>query len=199
MLPLFAIALALCAAIATGCAHEVVWLGDEPAPVAQPDVPVDLTVAVVPRSFEAEGLTERGFVERFVQELRQAGLFQGVMFPVPGGARPMWELQLLVRDELVPSPGNFWREFWANVISPAGFFIWLETTYALEFEALLTRNGEIVRSYQTRGEILNRYQTRADQVALQRDALELVVGHTVAETLARMHADLGEIRALNER
>ncbi len=156
-----------------------------------------MTVAVSVRSFEARGLSERGLSDRFAGELRAGRFFQGVMHPVPIGADPVWEIQLLVQDSLSGSDENFWKEFWANLFPPAAFFIWMETEYTLELEALLVKNREVVRSYASEGRIRNRYQARVDERALMRDGLELVVRNTVRSTLHALEQDLGTIARLN--
>lgn len=66
-------------------------------------------------------------------------------FPVPDGARPLWELQLLARDSGSEPDANRWKAFAASFFPPAGPFLWLEDEYTLELDVWLVRDREIVR------------------------------------------------------
>lgn len=176
----------------------MVWLGDPPpAAVIAPEVPLPLTIAVTVRSFEARRLDEKGVVDRVAGALKQSRMFQAVMYPVPEGASPLWELQILARDALEAPESNVRKAFLAEFFLPLAFFTWLETEYRFEFEALLVRRQEIVRSYASQARILNRYQVRANDLEIQQAAAELVVDHIVRELLAALRNDFAEIQAAN--
>lgn len=190
---------ALPLALGVGCAHEVIWIGDEPAAVAARDAPLPMTVAVGVRSFEAERLAQRGVVERFARELRETGLFQGVMYPVPSDARPMWEIELLARDAGAEPDSNFWKAGLAAFLFPLAFAIYLEDEYTLDVEALLVRNREIVRTYAVEGRIRNRYQPYANKGELRIEGAETILRNTIRALIDAMARDAVFIERVNTR
>lgn len=182
--------LLVAALLVLGCAHEVVWIGDQPAPTEPPAEPLPVTVAVGVRSFEAKGLAEGGVVQRFARGLRAARLFQGVMYPVPAGAQPQWDLQLLASDTASEPDSNRWKAALASALPPLAFVVWLESEYQLELEVLLLRDREIIRSYSVVAHIRHRYQTYADKRQMDLDGKEVVVGGATRDLLVAIARDL---------
>ena len=90
----------------SGCAHEVIVLepsaaGPEAAQIQDPpNSPLPLTVSVLPGSFDRCRLHPRGVLDRFAAALREAQLFQGVLFPVPADVRTEWEIEILAADSV---------------------------------------------------------------------------------------------------
>src|SRR5262245_12651394 len=73
----------------TGCAGQVVWLGEPPPPLAVPPAErLSFTVAVASRSFEAKRIDEKGVLDRFAAAVRSSDVFLNVMYPIPPGVDP---------------------------------------------------------------------------------------------------------------
>jgi len=185
--------LGLC--VALGCAHDVIWLGDEPPPYIPPEQPIGFTVAFGVQSFEAKRLLEPGFVDRFATALREAELFAGVIHPIPPGFEPMWELKLLVRDELYDPDINFWKSAFASLAFPFRFLVHMEEDYTVYVEALITRRGEVVGSYSAKAPVRHRFQTYSPQKELE--AAELIIQRASAQVLAEIAADAARLDALD--
>ena len=189
--------------LATGCAHHTVFVEDgvEIALDAKTHDggsptrdPLPLTVAVAVRSFEAERLREPVFVQRLSARLRDASVFQGVMYPIPPGVEPIWELQLLVKDGGAEPDSNFWKGAIATALPPAAFFVWFQNDYRLETQALLVRNREVVRSYETRGVIRHRYQQYADKSAISSQGLDALFESLSRDLVQKLRADADTIQ-----
>jgi hypothetical protein len=190
--------LALAAALALcGCSHEVLWTGEPQPELVAPEQPIPLTVAVQLRTFEAKHLDARALTTRFAERLRASELFQAVMYPVPPGKRPQWELELLVKDARHDPNANFWKGALVGAVFPLAAVVHMEEDYTLEVEALLTRRAEIVASYNARGTIRERYQYYADENQRRLAALETVVDGVTRQLLAQIAADAGHIERLD--
>ena len=166
----------------------VLLSNDLPEP-ASPEVPISLTVAVQEGPFESPGLNPRGVMERFASELRAARLFQGVMFPVPPGADPTWEFELVGKSSGEEPNSNFWKAAVAAAIFPLAFFISLQSDYALELEALFLHDRELLRSYSAQARIQHRYQINADRSAMNVEGFEVLVRAATRELLAQVARD----------
>ena len=112
--------------VLAGCAHEVIEVDAEAPPIATPSVPLPLTVAVREGSFERSHLNPGGVMTHFADELRASRVFQGVMYPVPRGAEPRWEIQLAAVDGGSEPDSNFYKSAVASALFPLACFIWLE-------------------------------------------------------------------------
>jgi hypothetical protein len=191
-------ALALTLAIA-GCSHEVLWTGEPRPDLIAPAEPIPMTVAVELRSFETSGrgVDGRALTTRFAERLRDAALFQAVMFPVPPGERPLWEIALLVKDARHEPNGNFWKGALVAAVLPLAPLVHMEEEYTLEVEALLTRRAEVVRSYSARGAVRERYQYYSDERERRLAALETVLDGVHRHLLAQIAADARQIAALD--
>jgi len=181
-----------------GCAHEVIELGAPEPPLVAPAVPLPLTVAVRDGSFERSHLNPSGIMLHFARELREARVFQGVMYPVPPDITPRWEIELAASDGGYEPNSNFYKSALANFLFPLAFFIWLQNDYTLELEALLLRDRELITSYRSEVTIRHRYQLRADRVQMQAEGLEKLAGRATRQILAAMAADTGRIEEANE-
>jgi len=190
-----AIALLISSFLSVGCAHEVQWLGEEPTELQSPAVPFPMTVAVGVRSFESERLKENGVVEHFARTIREAKLFQAVMYPLPPGVQPRWEIQLLARDSASEPDSNFWKAAIASALLPVSFFIWMESDYTLELEALMVHRSEIVGSYQTLGSIRFRYQINTNTGRAEAEGVDRLLRATAQTVLAALAEDLPRIQA----
>jgi hypothetical protein len=179
----------LLAAIAA-CAHEVVWQGDEPDAIPVAAEPAALTMAVGPGSFEKARLTAAGVTERFARTLRDAGLFQGVMYPVPPGVSPTWEIELTGRDSIHEPDSNFWKAALAAALPPLALVLTLENDYTLELEALVLYERELVVSYRGTAPIRHRYQRYADRRMVDLEGVELAVARATEMILAALARDL---------
>jgi hypothetical protein len=177
-----------------GCSHQVAWLGDAPGDVPELELPVPLTVAVVLGSFDESRLEGAGVVERFARALRDAEMFQGVMFPVPAGAAPTWELQLAGNDSAVEPDSNFWKGALAAALFPLAFAVHLENDYTLELEALLLRRREVLASYTATARIRHSYQYYANRIEMSAAGFELAVTGASREILAALARDAERLR-----
>ncbi len=162
-----------------------------------PEQPIPLTIAVELRAFEAKGLDGRALTTRFAEQLRRSELFQAVMYPIPPGERPLWELELLVKDTRHDPDSNFWKGALVGALFPFAAVVHMEEDYTLEMEALLTRRAEIVRSYAAQGTIHERYQYYSDERERRLLALETVVDGVIRQLLALIAADAANISALD--
>ena len=84
--------------VVSACSHQTLLLGPEPASVVAPSTPAPLTLGIGVASFDRTRLKGDVVAERFAREVRDSGLVQGVMYPVPAGADPLWELELVGHD-----------------------------------------------------------------------------------------------------
>jgi hypothetical protein len=184
------------AALLAACSHEAVWLGDTQPAWAPPEAaPAGLTMAVVPGSFERSRADAGGIIDRFAGALRDARLFQGVMYPVPAGVEPTWKLRLSGSDSAFEPNSNFWKSALAHALLPLAFFVTLENDYTLELEALVIKDGALFRSYTGQAVIRNRYQIQAPRQNVDAEGMELAVGGATRAILAQIAGDLPELLA----
>jgi hypothetical protein len=184
------------AALLAACAHESVWLGDPQPSWDQPAAaPAGLTMAVVLGSFEESRADSGGIIDRFTSALRDAHLFQGVMYPVPAGVEPTWKLRLSGSDSAFEPNSNFWKSALAHAVLPIAFFVTLENDYTLELEALVIKDGTLFRSYRGEAVIRNRYQIQAPRQNVDAEGMELAVGGATQAILAQLAGDLPELLA----
>jgi hypothetical protein len=193
--------LALCLALvlASGCAHEVIDLGTPPPPLPGGGARLELTVTVVPGSFEASRLSPEGLTQHFADQLRTAGLFAGVIQPAPAGLEPLWEIQLSARDGGSEPDANFWKSLVGNALPPLLFFVHLENDYQLDLTALLLRQREIVGTYTAHAAIRHRYQAYADHVAMENEALASLARRTAQQIVVEIASDRERLRAEDQR
>jgi len=179
-----------------GCAGQVVWLGDPEPPLNPPPAePLGFTVAVATRSYEATRLDEKGVLDRFAASVRASNLFLSVMYPIPAGVEPEWELQLIARDSASEPNSNIWRSALVSFFFPAAWFIDLESEYTFDVEALLVRRREVIGTYTTKGHIKYVYQAYANKPQLEQTGVETIVRRTTDSLLAALAADAGRIAA----
>jgi hypothetical protein len=188
-----ALALVLLLVLA-GCSHDVAWLGEEPPEIPPVDPRVPLTVAVTLGAFDQTRLEGPGVVERFARGLREAEIFEGVMFPVPLGATPTWELRLAASDRAFEPDSNFWKSALAVALFPFAFVVHLENDYTLELEALLVRRREVLASYVATARIRHRYKYYADRVTMSAEGFELAVGGASRRILSALSRDAERLR-----
>jgi hypothetical protein len=155
---------------------------------------VPLTVAVVLGAFDQSRLEGPGVVERFARALREAAIFEGVMFPVPEGAAPTWELQLAASDSAFEPDANFWKAALAAAVLPLAFAVHLESDYTLELEALLVRRRELLATYTATARIRHRYQLQADRVAMNAEGFEVAVAGATRQILVSLARDAERLR-----
>ena len=180
----------------TGCAGQVVWLGDPEPPLNPPPAePLGFTVAVGVRSYEATRLEEKGVLDRFAASVRASNLFLSVMYPIPEGFDPEWELQLIARDAASEPNSNIWRSALVSFFFPAAFVVDLESEYTFDVQALLVRRHEVIGTYTSKGHIKYVYQAYANRPQLEQTGVETIVRRTTDSLLAALAADAGRIAA----
>ncbi len=186
-------------ALLTACGHEVLRLTDESPSLAPLVAPIPLTVAVTAGSFERSRLNADGVTALFAKELRKARIFQGVMFPIPPGAKPRWEIELAGSDSAVEPSSNFWKSAIASALPPLALVLSFENDYSLELEALLLDEREIIASYFGEARIRHRYQNYADRVEMEVEGVEVVVADATRHILASLSRDARQLEQLNQR
>jgi hypothetical protein len=186
-----------CTLALLACSHQVQWTGEPRPEVVAPVNPIPMTVAVELRAFEASGVDARALATRIAESLREAHLFQAVMYPIPPGERPLWELQLLVKDARQDPNANFWKGALVAAVFPLAAVVHLEEGYTLEVQALLTRRAEILGSYAARGEVRERYQYYSDERSRRSSALQTVVDGVTRQLLAKIAADSDRISTID--
>jgi len=184
-------------AVWVACSHEVIPITKVPPLAVPAATTIPLTVAVGEGSFERSRLNGEGVVLLFAEELRESGIFAGVMHPVPPGASPRWEIELLAADSGVEPDSNFWKSAIASGLPPFAFFIWLQNDYTLELEALLLDRRELVRSYRGRASIRHRYQQYANRAEVEAEGVELLVRSATRLILDALARDLPGLEQLN--
>ncbi len=152
-----------------------------------------MTVALGLRAFEGNALDGDAILEHFVAELKGERLFQGVMYPIPPGADPVWELQLLGRGHDLEPNSNFWKAFFASALFPLAFVFHMRNDYTLELQAILVRNQEIVRTYTTESSVQYSYQINANQTLMRVEGAEILVGNAIRDLLAQIRKDRAAI------
>jgi hypothetical protein len=177
------------------CAYQVNWLGDEPKPFAAPNPPLGWTIAVGVQSFNAKYVLEPGVTQRFVKELRGARLFESVLYPIPDGLDPVWEMRLLVRETFVDPSSNFWKAVLNGIFPPARFFVYAQEEYTLDIEALVTRRDVVIGTYSARGPIQYRYQSYAPEQKREAEGVELILARTSQEIFRQIAADASRLDA----
>lgn len=175
-----------------GCGHEALWLGPEPGPVTPVGHPAPLIVALRPGGFEASRLESEGVVRRFEAALRDARLFQAILFPVPPGVDPTWEIELSASDTASEPDSNFWKSALAT-LPPVAPFVKLESDYTLRLEALLVRNRVVVGSYVGEAPIRYRWGPYANRAMASLEGMELAVGGASRAILSAIAADLDRL------
>ena len=190
-----ALALMVLVCASASCAYEVAWLGAEPKPFVAPSPPLGWTIAVGVQSFEAKYVLEAGVAERFVKELRGARLFQSVLYPIPDGLDPVWEMRLLVRESFVDPPSNFWKAVLNGIFFPARFIVYSDEEYTLDVEAILTRRDEVIGTYSARGPIRYRYQAYAPELEREAKGVDLILTRTTGEIFRQIAADAARLDA----
>ena len=181
----------------TACAHDVVWLADEPTPWIPPREPVGLAIAVSVQSFEAKRLVEKPYVDRFATALRESELFRGVIYPIPEGFEPLWELKLLVRDELYDPNSNLWKSALATMLLPLRFVLYQQEDYTVHVEALITRRDQVIGSYPADAPVRHRFQ--AYDLRKELEAAELIVRRSTDQILGAIAADADRLNAEDRR
>ncbi|MFQ5699828.1 MAG: hypothetical protein ACE5IL_16315 [Myxococcota bacterium] len=182
------VALALLLAL-SGCAHEVLLLTAAPPEIGELDPPLPVTLAVQLGPFADTRLRGASVVERFAHALRDARLAQGVLFPVPTGVRPSFELVLAGSDSAEEPNSNFWGAALASALPPLALFVHLRNDYTLELEALLVRRGEVIGTYRGRATIRHRYQVYAPRAEVEAEGVEAAVGSATRQILAALALD----------
>jgi hypothetical protein len=188
-------ALLLALLLHTACAYQVVPLDETPTGTPPRIEPLPFTVALGISSFEVKQIKEEGFLQDFVGRLKDARIFEGVIFPVPEGFTTLWEVKLLARERASEPNSNLWKSALANALFPLAFFIYLESEYEFELEALLTRKREVIASYPVVGHIRYRYQRNTDRRKLDLEGIQTIVDRTSRQLLAKIVADAERIRA----
>jgi hypothetical protein len=180
--------------LVAGCAHEVVLLEPTGSMPEMRTTPLGLTVAVLPGAFDHSRLNPEAVLERFADALREAHLFQGVLYPVPGSVESRWEIELIASDEAFEPGSNFWKSALSSAFPPAALFVKLQNDYALRIEALLLRDRVVVGTYPGEARIRHRYGPYANRQAVNVDGIESAVVGASREALARIREDLPRIR-----
>ncbi len=191
--------LAVIAALSAGCGHQAIWLGSAPAAVPTSEHPAPLTVALRAGGFERSRLEAAGVLERFESALRGSGLFQAIMYPIPAGADPTWEIELSASDSAAEPDSNFWKSALASALPPLAAFVTLENDYTLRLEALLVRDRVLVKSYVGEAPIRNLYGPYANRAQVSLEGIELAVGGASRLILAAIAADLDDLLEANRR
>ena len=173
----------------------MIWKGGDGPRYGPPPEPLGLTVGLSVQSFAAGRITEAGLLDRLNDDLRQARLFQGVMYPIPADFEPIWELRLLVRDEVAEADANFWKSALARVLFPLAFVTYFDTDYTLTLEALLTRNGEVVGSYASTSPIQYRFQVNTNVPQMETEGLELIMRRASTALIAEIARDAERIES----
>lgn len=178
----------------SGCAHEVLLVGGSSPDAEKLDPPLPITLAVQLGPFEETRLRGASVVERFARALRDARLTQAVLFPVPAGVRPSFELVIDGSDSGEEPKSNFWNAAIAAALPPLAIFIHLQNDYTLELEALLVRRGELIGTYRGRATIRHRYQVYAPRAEVEAEGVETVVGSATRQILAALALDAERLR-----
>ena len=171
------------------------WLGEEPRPFAAPSPPLGWTIAVGVQSFEAKYVLEPGVTERFVKELRAARLFESVLYPIPPGLDPTWEMRLLVRETFADPSSNFWKAVLNGIFFPARFVVYSDEEYTLDVEVILTRRDAVVGTYAAHGPVRYRYQAYSDELKREAEGVDLILTRTTQEIFRQIAADAERLNA----
>ena len=147
-------------------------------------------MAVRPGAFDGSRLPADAVVDRFASQLRAAGLFQGVMYPVPEGVIPTWEIELSGTDRVVEPDSNFWKSALAAALPPAALFVTLENDYTLRLEALVLKNRVLVESYAGEEPVRNRRKLYANKTRASAEGMEVAVRGASQRVLAALARDL---------
>ncbi|MCZ6568804.1 MAG: hypothetical protein O7B23_01435 [Deltaproteobacteria bacterium] len=181
------------------CSHEVVRLQAAPPSPAPLQAPLPLTVAISLGSFERALLVNGvALTTIYARQLRKSGLFEGVMFPVPLGAEPRWEIELSGWDSASEPNSNFWKGLLAT-LPPLALFITFQNDYTLQLEALLLDDREIVASYLGEASIRHRYKKYANRVDMNIEALEVTVRDATSRIVGALVQDVRRLAQLNQR
>ena len=182
------------------CSHEIVRLQDAPPTPAPPESPLPMTVAISLGSFERALLVNGvALTTLYARQLRKSGLFEGVMFPVPLGAEPRWEIELSGWDSASEPNSNFWKGLFATLLPPLALFITFQNDYTLQLEALLLDDREIVASYLGEASIRHRYKNYANRVDMNIEAVEVTVQDATSRIVEALVRDVRRLEQLNQR
>ncbi len=182
------------------CSHEVARLQAAPPSPAPLESPLPLTVAISLGSFERALLVNGvALTTIYARQLRKSGLFEGVMFPVPLGAEPRWEIELSGWDSAREPNSNFWKGLFATLLPPLAFFVTFQNDYTLQLEALLLDDREIVASYMGEASIRHRYKNYANRVDMNIEALEVTVRDATNQIVGALVRDVRRLEQLNQR
>ncbi len=182
------------------CSHEIVRLQDAPPTPAPPESPLPMTVAISLGSFERALLVNGvALTTLYARQLRKSGLFEGVMFPVPLGAEPRWEIELSGWDSASEPNSNFWKGLFATLLPPLALFITFQNDYTLQLEALLLDDREIVASYLGEASIRHRYKNYANRVDMNIEAVEITVQDATSRIVEALVRDVRRLEQLNQR
>lgn len=181
--------------VVAACTHQTLRIGPAAPAIVEPATPAPITLGIRVASFDRTRLKGDAVAERFVQELRDARLVQGVMFPVPAGADPFWELELIGHDEAQEPDSNFWKSALAAGLFPLAPFITLENDYTLRLEALVLRRRELVGSYSGEARIQHRYGLYANKNEMSADGFELAVRDATRALLTDLAQHLPDLLA----
>ncbi len=190
--------IALLTAATLGCSHEVIPFDEAKLPREPLAEPIGLTVAVAPGSFEGSRVNPAGIVDLFARKLKEERIFRGVIFPVPAGARPTWELELSGSDRVVESDANGWKAFLSTVVFPLTLFVRFENDYTLELQALLLHRREVVQTYRATATIRHRYQRYANRATMDAEGIEIVVSVATWAILSAIARDAEKLERLND-
>ncbi len=182
------------------CSHEIVRLKAAPSAPAPPESPLPMTVAIALGSFERALLVNGvALTTLYARQLRNSGLFEGVMFPVPLGAEPRWEIELSGWDAAREPNSNFWKGLFATLLPPLALFFTFQNDYTLQIEALLLDDREIVASYLGEASIRHRYKNYANRVDMNIEALEVTVRDATSHIVGALVRDVRRLEQLNQR
>ncbi len=182
------------------CSHEIVRLQDAPPTPAPPESPLPMTVAISLGSFERALLVNGvALTTLYARQLRKSGLFEGVMFPVPLGAEPRWEIELSGWDSASEPNSNFWKGLFATLLPPLALFVTFQNDYTLQLEALLLDDREIVASYLGEASIRHRYKNYANRVDMNIEAVEITVQDATSRIVEALVRDVRRLEQLNQR
>ena len=181
--------------VVSACSHQTLLLGPEPASVVAPSTRAPLSLGSGVAWCDRTRRMGDVVAERFAREVRDSGLVQGVMYPVPAGADPLWELELVGHDSAHEPDSNFWKAALAAGLVALAPFISLENDDTLRREALVLRRRKLVGSYTGEARIQHRYGLYANKHEMSADGFELAVREATRALLAELARHLPELVA----
>src|SRR5262245_51532841 len=113
--------LALALLLPSACAYEIIPLDDTPPGLLPPSDPLPFTVTIGVQSFEITRIKEAGFLQAFTDRLKEAHIFEGVIYPIPKDFETLWEVRLLAREKASEPNSNIWKSALATAVLPLAF------------------------------------------------------------------------------